>query len=72
VLALAHGWPEEQIAQMLDDEDPASFSFDDDSFAWREWKISTAEITAKRNLVTSLGSCSFDEPRDDLRALKLL
>jgi hypothetical protein len=72
VLALAHRWPEEQIAQMLDDEDPASFSFDDDSFAWRDWKISTAEITTNRNLVTSLGSCSFDEPRDDLRALKLL
>ena len=72
VLALAHRWPEEQIAEMLEDEDPVSFSFSDDSFAWRDWKISTAEIVKHRRLVTSLGSCSFDEPREDLRALKLL
>jgi hypothetical protein len=57
---------------MLDDEEPASFSFTDDFFAWREWKIPTERIPARRELVTSLGSCSFDEPRDDLRALKLL
>jgi hypothetical protein len=57
---------------MLEDEDPASFSFTDDFFAWREWEIGTDRIRAHRKLVTSLGSCSFDEPREDLRALKLL
>ena len=72
VLALEHHWNECEIVRMLDDEDPASFSFTDDFFAWRDWKISTAKTPARRGLVTSLGSCSFDEPRDDLRALKLL
>jgi hypothetical protein len=72
VLALEHDWREQQIVEMLEDEDPASFSFTDDSFAWRDWKIATARISVHRELVTSLGSCSFDEPRDDLRALKLL
>jgi hypothetical protein len=72
LLAAEHAWTETQIAQMLDDEEPASFSFTDDFFAWREWKIPTERIPARRELVTSLGSCSFDEPRDDLRALKLL
>ena len=43
----------------------------EEMFRWREWKISTAKITQRRQLVTSLGSCSFDEPRDDLRALGL-
>ncbi|HEY2139912.1 MAG TPA: hypothetical protein VGH00_07520 [Chthoniobacterales bacterium] len=72
VLALEHHWDESEIVRMLDDEDPGSFSFTDEMFAWRDWKIATPKIGEYRKLVTSLGSCSFDEPRDDLRALKLL
>ena len=72
VLAAEHDWSKQQTAQMLDDESPASFSFTEDFFAWREWKIPTGRISELRKLVTSLGSCSFDEPREDLRALKLL
>src|SRR5688572_21521957 len=72
VLAAEHHWSEQQTIEMLDDESPASFSFAEDFFAWREWKMSTARIAELRKLVTSLGSCSFDEPREDLRALKLL
>lgn len=72
VLAAEHAWSEEQTAEMLDDESPASFSFTDESFRWRDWKISAERILELRKLVTSLGSCSFDEPREDLRALKLL
>lgn len=72
VLAAEHQWSEEQTAQMLDDEEPASFSFADDFFVWREWKVATDRIATLRKLVTSLGSCSFDEPRDDLRALNFL
>jgi len=72
VLALEHDWREKEIAAMLDEEDPAAFSFSDDSFAWRDWSVATDRIPIHRELVTSLGSCSFDEPREDLRALKLL
>jgi hypothetical protein len=69
VLAAEHRWSETQTAEMLADEDPASFVFEKDDFRWRDWKIASAQITTRRRLVTSLGSCSFDEPRDDLRAL---
>jgi hypothetical protein len=72
VLAAEHQWDEQQTSKMLEDENGASFSFGDDSFAWREWKIATDQIRAWRKLVTSFGSCSFDEPREDLRALDLL
>jgi hypothetical protein len=72
VLALEHNWNEREITRMLEDEEPGSFSFTDDYFCWREWDIATGRIRAHRDLATSLGSCSFDEPRDDLRALKLL
>jgi hypothetical protein len=72
VLAAEHRWSENQTQKMLAAEKASSFSFDDETFAWREWKITTAQIAARRRLVTSLGSCSFDEPRDDLRGLALL
>lgn len=72
VLGLEHQWNKAEFTQMLEDENSDSFSFSDDCFAWREWEISTERIRVQRELVTSLGSCSFDEPREDLRGLKLL
>ncbi len=72
VLCAEHGWEAVQVAAMLDDDAPESFVFTDEQFSWREWSITTERIRTHRALVTSLGSCSFDEPRDDLRALHLL
>jgi hypothetical protein len=73
VLAAARGLEEEEIAQVLIDEDPSSFQFDDDGFRWQDRRASVTEIeAARRRGVVSFGSCSFDEPRDDLRALGLL
>ncbi|MDP9254425.1 MAG: hypothetical protein M3O66_05745 [Verrucomicrobiota bacterium] len=72
VLAAEHRWDERQTTIMLQDEDTGSFSFDDEFFAWREWRIETNRIEARRKFVTSFGSCSFDEPLEDLRALRLL
>ena len=72
VLAAEHQWEVDQILTMLEDEDPRSFSFSDDSFAWRDSKIDTERLQYRRKFVKSFGSCSFDEPRDDLRALNLL
>ena len=57
---------------MLEDENANSFHFDGTVFAWRDWKISSDKIDKYRRFITSFGSCSFDEPRQDLRALKLL
>jgi hypothetical protein len=72
VLGAEHEWDEQQTSEMLEDENATSFLFSDDSFAWREWKIATDRIKTRRELVISFGSCSFDEPREDLRALRLL
>jgi len=69
VLAAEHQWDVNQAVIMLEDEDPKSFSFADGFFAWRDWKIDTEHLKSRRRFVRSFGSCSFDEPRDDLRAL---
>src|SRR4051794_22786474 len=72
VLAAEHQWDSDQAATMLKDEDPRSFSFTDNFFAWRDWKIDIERLQYRRKFARSFGSCSFDEPRDDLRALGFL
>ncbi len=72
VLAAEHQWDADQATMMLEEEDPGSFAFTDDFFAWRDWRIDTERLQYRRKFVRSFGSCSFDEPREDLRGLKLL
>jgi hypothetical protein len=72
VLAAEHRWDTNQTAMMLEDENVDSFSFTDDSFAWRDWRIDTKRLQYRRKFVVSFGSCSFDEPRNDLRGLGFL
>jgi hypothetical protein len=72
VLSAENRWDADQAVKMLEDEDPHSFLFTDDFFAWRDWKIDTEHLQYRRKLVRSFGSCSFDEPRDDLRTLGFL
>jgi hypothetical protein len=72
VLAAEYKWDSRQTALMLEDENADSFSFTDEFFAWREWKIDVKRLRDRRKFVTSFGSCSFDEPREDLRALGFL
>jgi hypothetical protein len=70
VLAHVHRLSEAPIQAILADEDAASFAFTDDSLRWRDLEASVEQIAwCRENDVTSFGSCSFDEPRDDLRAL---
>jgi hypothetical protein len=72
VLAAEYRWDAHQATIMLEDENADSFSFADDFFAWREWKIDIERLKYRRKFVSSFGSCSFDEPREDLRALGFL
>ncbi len=69
VLAHARGLSAEQLQPILEDEDAAHFAFNDAGLRWKDWHATTDEIAVARKMVTSFGSCSFDEPRDDLRAL---
>jgi hypothetical protein len=57
---------------LLEEENPSNFVFDEQGAGWRDVKISTKLIAEGRTKITSFGSCSFDEPRDGLRALGLI
>lgn len=67
------GMKDAHALQILDEKDVSAFKFNDDFVAWRDAKVSTEKIKlARQNFALSFGSCSFTEPIEDLRALKLL
>lgn len=73
VLAHALTLPLAEIESILAEEDPAQLVCDADGFAWQHHRVTPAQITAARHaLMIAFGSCSFDDPRDDLRALDWL
>ena len=73
VLAHARQLTEERVQRILEDENAEDFAFADERFHWKQLDASVSEIRAARqSAVISFGSCSFEEPRDDLRALGLL
>ena len=73
VLAHALDLTEAAVRQVLRSESVKAFTFDEAGFAFQDLRITTEQIAAAReHFATSYGSCSFDEPRDDLRAAGLL
>ncbi len=70
VLATAHDWDAPEVTAVLADDAPASFGFSDDGLSWREHAADIEQIReARARAVLGFGSCSFDEPREDLRLL---
>ncbi len=63
------GTSEADLVVPLQDAEPSHFSFAG-GLSWQGRTTSVEQITAaRRGGVLSFGSCSFDEPREDLRAL---
>ncbi len=68
-----YGMDRTAVRELLDETDPRTLEFNDDELRWREWTASTADVEqARRDFAHSFGSCSFDEPINDLRALCLI
>lgn len=56
--------------RILADENTRAFAFDDGGIWWHDLRVTTNEIRRVReNVFLSFGSCSFEEPIDDLREL---
>jgi hypothetical protein len=57
----------------LAEVDPEAFSLDSGSFSWRDRTASAVELERmRRDLLHSIGSCSFFEPIEELGALGVL
>jgi hypothetical protein len=58
------------VLAILEETDPTEFHFGATFCGWDQADATIGEVQwARQNVALSFGSCSFDEPRDDLRAL---
>ena len=73
MLGYAHDFSDEQMQEVIKEEDSDHFSFTDTGFQWKGYEVTTEDIQELREVaLISFGSCSFDEPREDLQKLDLL
>jgi hypothetical protein len=59
--------------EALAEDDPGAFTVTDDRFAWRDRTAGLREVArARSHVLASIGSCSFDEPVEELVQLGVL
>jgi hypothetical protein len=67
------GVAETEAQAALDESDPAAFQFGPASVRWKQRRLPIEQIRSTREqFALSFGSCSFQEPLEDLQALRLL
>jgi hypothetical protein len=65
-----HGMDRESLTLVIEESHASAFEFGDQHLRWRGLTLSTDQIrTARRDFAHSFGSCSFEEPLQDLRKL---
>ena len=70
VMADLHRLDTGKIQAILDDEDASDFRFGDNVLTWRDRSATCEQITSvRRRGLQSFGSCSIEEPVQDLKAL---
>ena len=73
ILARELHLPPGKVEAIVAEEDPGAFDLTTERFRWRDLDASPAAIEeARRSLFFAYGSCSFDEPVDDLLGLGIL
>lgn len=71
VLAASRGLDEGLVAMILGDEEPGHFCFSDEGFSWgKTWTHVDAIRISRERLAIAFGSCSFEEPCQEARALE--
>ena len=56
-----------EVEACLKEERSANFNFETESFAWKQFSMTCEEIeVARRSHGAAFGSCSLDEPDEDL------
>lgn len=72
-LVRAVGIDEATTARVLEEKDAAAFTFDDEKCAWRGVPLDLIALSRVREtFALSYGSCSFEEPVEDLERLELV
>lgn len=73
LMASAFAWTgEDCVEDVLKEKDPDAFSFSEEA-KWKDKQISLYDLKdVRENFFHSIGSCSFEEPVEELKGLKLL
>jgi len=65
-----HGAGRDVVVPVLNEMDPGAFALRDDALVWHGYSLSTVQIQAARaDFAHGFGSCSFEEPVQDLREM---
>jgi hypothetical protein len=65
-----HGMDRESLILVLEESQAPAFEFGETQLRWRGLRLSADQIrTARLDFAHSFGSCSFEEPLEDLRKL---
>ncbi|CAN5456140.1 hypothetical protein BH10BAC5_BH10BAC5_09990 [soil metagenome] len=73
LLLFSNDLNKEDLVNILNEKHPENFIFTETHFKWKNYEVSNSTILRGReNFMISYGSCSFDEPREDLRNLGLM
>ena len=59
----------DRAEEILGETDPRAFTFDDEGATWRDQRVSIDQLKEMRTRAIAFGSCSFEEPINDLREL---
>ncbi|MBD2354179.1 hypothetical protein H6G41_05995 [Tolypothrix sp. FACHB-123] len=63
----------ELAVEILEETFLNNFQFTSDRLSWKDYQLNISEITsARNNFFRSFGSCSFQEPIDDLKDMRLI
>lgn len=69
---IRNGLNEHEAVELLLDENVSSFALEENAIQWREVSVNSNELKDTRtNFALSFGSCSFEEPIEDLKELGL-
>jgi hypothetical protein len=71
-LIQVHELNRSEIEEVLAETDPAAFKFTDDELEYQGQKVGLDDIEQIREVFVSYGSCSVDEPLEDLLNMGLL
>ncbi|MGH9755049.1 MAG: hypothetical protein ACREA2_19910 [Blastocatellia bacterium] len=67
------GMDVDRLVELLEEKSPEAFQFDSGGVTWRDELIVRGQLRNSRNLLAiAFGSCSFEEPIEDLKKIGLL
>lgn len=67
------GMDVDRLAELLEEKSPEAFQFDSGGVTWGDEMIVRGQLRNSRNLLAiAFGSCSFEEPIEDLKKIGLL